>query len=425
MIKKTIKKSLQELLWGVSLMLPTVVYGAVGTTPISQSVGDALGAFVASGNAPAVLNDINANLNALVNQQTRNRELYNLAPELNGALTQMSQLAFIQGMHRINHRFDEFAGNPLGQQASIVSGYAAGDEEESTVPVVATSIMPISPNTAIWMKLQGHWAKQKPREEFAGYDGDATGVEIGLESTFDKQNKVGVDISFLSLGIDPSDFSISEHDIDSYQVDLYANYDFDGLPIYLEGNLSTAYNQFHSRRHIVSGGAIRDSKSSYHGWQGGARAELGYMWGYEKIKITPVVGLTYVHSHFDSYRETSADSLNLQVKLDDTNLFRSTIGLRSVYQGGVYDEITVMPAVYVLWSHDFHRDEPDAEANFIAGGPVFELKGLKPCRDGLEAGFSITLYNGHGFNYSTNYHYESRHNFHSNSVSFRMRYEWT
>lgn len=405
MIKKIkkIKKTLQKLLWwNIGMMLPLSAYGAIGTTPISQSVGDALGAFVASGNAPAVLVDVNNNLNALADQNTRNRQLYNLAPELNAALTQMSQLAFVRGLHRVNHRFDEF-GTP--------SGYVAGDT-------------PISPDSAIWMRAQGTSAKQQIKGEFAGFHGDVGGVEIGIERTFDRQNKVGADLSFLSIGIDPRDFGISEHDIESFQTEVYGNYDFEALPVYLEGNLSAAFNRYHSRRHIISGGATRDSKSSYHGWQGGARVELGYMWGVEKLKITPVAGLTYMHTHYDAYKETSADSLNLRVKLDDTNLLRSSIGFRSVYSGGQYGEVTVMPAVYVLWSHDLHREKSDAEANFVAGGPSFVLKGANPKRDSIEAGFHITLYNGHGFNYSTNYHYERRRDFHSNSVWLKMQYEW-
>ncbi len=410
------------------IAIPTISYGAVGTTPISKSVGDALTVFVGSGTAPAQIVLINNNINALANQNVRNRELYNLAPELNGAITQSSQLSFIRGMYRINHRFDEFPGSESSPQASLFRGYSAGEEDGeplAAAPEASAAKIDISPHTSIWMQVHGHWAKQKQKGEFAGYHADAAGVEIGLEKNFEKQNKVGVDVSFLSLGTDPRDFATTENDIDSYQLDLYSNYDFETLPIYLEANLSTAYNQYHSRRHIHSGGAARDSKSSYHGWQAGARAELGYMWGYEKIKITPVLGATYVHTHFDSYRETSADVLNLQVKLDDTNLFRTTVGLRSVYEGGVYGEVMIMPDVYVLWSHDFNREHDDAKANFIAGGPEFILNGLRPRKDGLEAGFNITLYNGHGFSYSTNYHYEYRGDYRAHSAWLRMRYEWT
>lgn len=420
MAQNVLKGFIRTLLLG----FPVLSYAAVGTTPISKSVGDALDVFVASGTAPALIISVNNNINALANQDTRNRELYNLAPELNGALTQISQLSFIRGMYRVNHRFDEFPGKPRTAQANV-TGYAAGEEDAAAAAPTATSaITAISPNTSVWMQVHGNWAKQKAKGEFAGYHADAVGVEIGLEKNFEKQNKVGVDVSFLSLGTDPRDFSTTENEIDSYQIDLYSNYDFDAMPIYLETNLSTAYNQYHTRRHIISGGATRDSKSSYHGWQAGARAELGYMWGYEKIKVIPVIAATYVHTHFDVYRETSADSLNLQVKLDDTNLFRGTVGLRSVYEGGVYGEVMVMPDVYALWSYDFHREEDSAKANFIAGGPTFVLDGLKPRKNGIEAGFNITLYNGHGFNYSTNYHYEYRGDYRAHSAWLRMRYEW-
>lgn len=395
------------------IAFPVISHAAVGTTPISKSVGDALGVFAGSPTAPALIVSINNNIQALGDQNARNRQLYNLAPELNGALTQSSQLSFIRGMHRISHRFDEFPGVQSPAQASLMSGYSAG-----------SAMVPLSQSTAVWMQVHGHWAKQKEKGEFAGFHADAAGIEIGLEKNFEKQNKVGIDMSFLSMGTDPRDFSTTENDIDSYQVDLYSNYDFEALPIYLEANLATAYNQYHTRRHIISGGATRDSKSSYHGWQAGARAELGYMWGYEKIKITPVMGATYVHTHFDSYRETSADVLNLQVKLDDANLFRTTVGLRSVYEGGVYGEVMVMPEVYCLWSHDFTREAPDAKANFIAGGPTFALEGLTPRKNGLEAGFNLTLYNGYGFNYSTNYHYEYRRDYRTHSAWLRMRYEW-
>ncbi len=423
MAQNVLKGLIRTLLFG----FPVASYAAVGTTPISKSVGDALDVFVASGTAPALIVSVNNNINALANQDSRNRELYNLAPELNGALTQISQLSFIRGMYRVNHRYDEFAGKQRTAHSGI-TGYSAGEDNpdaETAVTTTATAaIMPISPHTSVWMQIQGNWAKQKQKGEFAGYHADAVGVEIGLEKNFEKQNKVGVDVSFFSLGTDPRDFATSENDIDSYQVDLYANYDFDAMPIYLEANLATAYNQYHTRRHIISGGAVRDSKSSYHGWQAGGRAELGYMWGYEKIKIIPLIAATYVHTHFDSYRETSADSLNLQVKLDDANLFRGTVGLRSVYEGGVYDQVTVMPDVYVLWSYDFHREDDHANANFIAGGPTFVLDGLNSRRDGIEAGFNITLYNGHGFNYSTNYHYEYRGDYRAHSAWLRMRYEW-
>lgn len=385
-------------------ILPSVVYGAVGTTPISKSVGDALGAFVASGNAPALLVTIETNIAALANQNERNRQLYNLAPELNGALTQMSQLTFIRGMNRISHRFDEF--------------------QEKTGTTENTAQVALSPDIAIWMQVHAHWAKQKDKGEFAGFHADASGIEIGIEKTFERQNKVGADVSFLSLGTDPRDFSTTENDIDNYQVDFYGNYDFENTPIYIEGNISTGYTQHHTRRHILAGGAQRDSKSSYHGWQAGTRAELGYMWGKEKIKISPVIGMSYVHTHFDVYRETSADNLNLQVQLEDTNVLRSTIGIRSVYEGGVYGDVMIMPSVYALWSHDFHRAHCNAAANFIAGGPTFHLEGLSPRQNGLEAGLSITLYNGHGFNYSTNYHYEYWGHYRTHSAWVKMRYEW-
>ena len=421
MAQNVLKGFIRTLLFG----FPVLSYAAVGTTPISKPVGDALDVFVASGTAPALIISINNNIIALASQDARNRQLYNLAPELNGALTQISQLSFIRGMYRVNHRFDEFVGQQRTAQANI-TGYSAGEDDASAAaaPTATSAITAISPNTSIWMQVHGNWAKQKEKGEFAGYHADAVGVEIGLEKNFENQNKVGVDVSFLSLGTDPRDFSTTENDIDSYQIDLYSNYDFEAMPIYLETNFSTAYNQYHTRRHIISGGATRDSKSSYHGWQAGARAELGYMWGYEKIKIIPVIAATYVHTHFDAYRETSADSLNLQVKLDDTNLFRGTMGLRSVYEGGVHGPVMVMPDVYVLWSHDFQREKDSAAANFIAGGPTFVLDGLKARKNALEAGFNITLYNGHGFNYSTNYHYEYRRDYRAHSAWLRMRYEW-
>ena len=389
----------------LSMTLSNIACAAVGTTPISQSVGNALGLFVASGNAPILLQNIDANITALglVNQDAANRELYNLAPELNGALSQITQLSFIRGMHSINHRYDEFSMARLEQN-----------------------------HTAIWMQVQGHWAKQKEQGEFAAYHADSSGLKIGVERHFEQQNKIGIDISLASLSTDPIGFAISENNIHSYQLDLYTNYDFDLKSIYLESNLSTAYNQYHTRRHILSGGAQGDTKSSYHAWQWGARAELGYMWGFtqsDTIKIIPVAGLIYTRTNYDSYRETSANSLNLEVKLDNNNLVRSTLGVRSVYQGGVYSghygNVTVMPEAYVLWSHDFHRDALNAQARFIAGGPDFKLKGLKLDDNALEAGFNITLYNGHGFNYSSNYHYEYRRDYRAHSAWLRMRYEWT
>ena len=106
--------------------------------------------------------------------------------------------------------------------------------------------------------------------------------------------------------------------------------------------------------------------------------------------VTPLASLQASRIRVDSYTESGAGALNLNVNRQDYNFAQSSLGVKveRVIQssGSRYS-----PEAHVRWQHDFGSTAMQQDATFAGGGASFTTQGVRQGRELFNVGAGITF----------------------------------
>ncbi len=96
------------------------------------------------------------------------------------------------------------------------------------------------------------------------------------------------------------------------------------------------------------------------------------------VVVTPIVSVGYSHLGIDSFTETGADSLNLNVSSESIDSAQTGVGAKVTApftSGGM----KVVPQAFATWQHEFSNGKRDIGASLAQGGGMFgwETEGAK------------------------------------------------
>lgn len=239
-------------------------------------------------------------------------------------------------------------------------------------------------NKNMWMKVFGAKASQDAKDGFAGSNDSLYGTLIGYDAPVGQGWIAGGAFGYAKTNVNMSDYRSGDGaDIETYQLTGYFSRAFKSW--YLDGMLAYAKQDYSATRNThLTGIAVGDFKGDMYGLRllAGMPVPVG-----RGFTVTPYASLDLNRVKQDSYTESGAGALSLNVAGSTADRVRSHLGaelstLKKLNNGSV-----LRPAVKLNWRHEFNDDGVTTVTSFVGGGSQFETFGQNINRDvfGLSA----------------------------------------
>ena len=360
-------------------------------------------ATVAEGNRPAYnaarVIDANPNLNALFSGQSGNQAISNAVtqtlPLLTGATTNVNVIA----MHNINTIVQARTEGQYG----LSSGNSYASENDRR----------------LWLKPFGSWANQSDKDGVAGYSADTYGAVLGADTAVTDADRVGLAFSYSNSQVDGnSAIAPQSIGINSYEAIFYGSHNLDATTA-LSYQLDGGFHDNSGDRRIAFTNTT--AESDYNSWSGHVGAGLGRTFAMqdEKTSITPSIRADYTYLRNDSYSETGAGLLNLNVDHQTYQELIPAVDVKLTHR--VLSNITA--AANLGGGYDVINDNASITSAFAgASGATFSTSGIRPSPWLGRAGLGLVAALGEGTEISARYDAEIRDGYDNQTASLKARW---
>jgi autotransporter-associated beta strand protein len=202
------------------------------------------------------------------------------------------------------------------------------------------------------------------------------------------------------------------------------NYHDDGFNYYtLIGGLQ--FSGYNTQRFLQFDGIDRVANGDFSGWQSYLYLERGVTFQASRYVVQPYAALQYIYLRQNSFIETGANALNLDVAGLDANSLRSLVGGRLQLDGQSRGDHRVLPEVRALWLHEFLETASIVNSYFAPiGGGSFAVQGLNLGRDWALVGGGLRWESPIGCTLFANYDAQvnSQQVFHVGSAG--LQFDW-
>ncbi len=270
-----------------------------------------------------------------------------------------------------------------------------------------------------FVKGNASYGNQKDRPDATGYDFTNMGITIGSDLRFTKSLIAG-----LMLGLNTSRANVdnmgSKVKSDSYTIGTYGTYYSKNL--YMDGSISYGISNYDSTRRIVFPGVDRTATSSPNGNQLTAYWASGYDMQRNNWIITPNISMQYISINTDSYTESGAGALNLDVDKQNTESLQGNLGAKLSYLFRT-DSALVIPNIRASYGYEFLRDSQNITSRLSQGSSPFSIQTVSPDRNFLSLGAGISAYTSDNMSLYLTYDAqigESRYVAHSVNAGLRV-----
>lgn len=282
------------------------------------------------------------------------------------------------------------------------------------------AVKQIVPNAA-WMEGFGFSADQDAENGFPGYIARTGGTSFGYDYLLDDGLLAGISGGYANTNVDIKD-SDSHGDIDSYLGSLYGSWFTEKW--YVDSALSYAHHRFNNFRTIEVGGISEGAHSEHDGDALSAYIESGFNIYIEDWLLQPFTAFRCTSLYEESYKESGAAGVNLYVDDRTTQSLLMNLGTRLSRPFKLKDWV-VIPEMMVAWDHDFDVDDNRLVTAFDSAPAMkFASEGRDIEKDGILAGFGLTMINKDHVSISVNYNGQFRNNFVSHAFIGGVRIEF-
>jgi outer membrane autotransporter protein len=242
-------------------------------------------------------------------------------------------------------------------------------------------------HTHWWGKGFGNVGRQDDVDNMSGYKTKAFGLMLAYDIPLSNETRIGLGGGYANTNIDDNN-SIGQTTIDSYQLTGYVSHA--PGPWFIKGAVAVGMDKYEGSRTIVFPGVNRTASADYKGQQYSAIVSAGNHFYFNQTTITPLAALQASRIHVDSYSETGANDMNLQVNSQDYDIVQSSLGVKAEQRiqagnGNLY------PEVHFKWMHDFTSTTMEQTAAFSGGGEQFKVRGIEQDRDLYNVGAGISF----------------------------------
>jgi autotransporter-associated beta strand protein len=279
----------------------------------------------------------------------------------------------------------------------------------------------------VWVKGFGTREVQDARDGIEGYRADVLGAGIGADVFVTGNATLGLGIEYANTRVKAKKSNIGTNEIDTLQGSIYYGYDralnhIPGDMLYLNLIGSFGWNTYDASRSVSFGSINRTAKASYDGQQYTMYAETGYHVPLSStIDWIPFFSLRYTRLNLDSYTETEADSLNLDVDKQAYNMCELGLGMKLVSKIRT-ENFDFMPEIRAQWLYDVVADNMETTSRFSGGGASFKTTGAKPSKSMFDLGGSLTFITSKNVTVDFDYDYSFRSDYSANDASAVLKF---
>jgi outer membrane autotransporter protein len=252
-----------------------------------------------------------------------------------------------------------------------------------------------------------------------GFKENRYGGIVGADYSFNDNWLVGVVGNYSH---DTADFKLGAGNtkVNSYLFGLYGQYRQG--PWYVNAIGSGGWSDYTSNRNLSFPLPPLTAHSSYSGQNWGVYAEGGWDLPVNNFKLTPFIGLGYLHQNIDQFTETGAAPFNLTLKGDNDSL-QTSLGLRAstTFQVG---SGWLTPELRAIWEHEFmDQQQTTTDAFAINPGAQFQIRGPMLSRETGVIGGGLTYTINPSAKVFVDYDFRANSDFTSHQVSAGVK--WT
>jgi outer membrane autotransporter protein len=246
-----------------------------------------------------------------------------------------------------------------------------------------------------WTQGFGTSADQDVREKINGFKATTGGVAMGVDKRVRPDTVVGVAYSFSHTDVDTKD-SKNGTKVKGHQATFYGTHDFDrGVfgtdGVFVDGQLSYAFNDYSGSRYIEVGAVTRKADSEFDGGQISTKFDLGKTVNFaDKLRFTPTAGLSYTHVSVDKFTETGAGDSSLSLKKQDYDILNLNVKAKLARTWEV-NGADVTPEMHVGYSYEAIHDKIQTTSSFTGGGNSFISTGFEPANHTYSGGMGLTF----------------------------------
>jgi len=266
----------------------------------------------------------------------------------------------------------------------------------------------------LWGGVYGAWANQGSADGAFGYDADTFGVMLGGDIALSPKARIGLGIGFIKSDVDADTLAGQSADVKSYQPTLYGSYAMDEFDV--DWHLGYGWHENETTRFVPLAGATAKGDYNSSSVNAGVAVSKNFKMD-EKLTLTPSVRLDYAYIDNDSYNETGADVLNLQVGSSDVD--ELILGVDGKLGYAMNQDWKVNARLGL--GYDMMADKDTISAAY-AGAPsaLYSVYGTEPSSWLYRGGVGVTYGQEDSLQVSLQYNLEGRDEFTNQAVSLKL-----
>lgn len=272
-----------------------------------------------------------------------------------------------------------------------------------------------------WFKSFGSRADQNSRDGAIGYDATSYGMVFGADAVLSDVNRIGLAFSYAKTDVDGnSDVARQKADVDSYNVVMYGSHSLtDATDLSFQADVG--YHKTDGSRRIVFGGLTRTADASYDSWSTHLGVGLAHTMKLSELtSFTPSVRADYTYIKADSYRESGAGALNLNVGSSTAEAL--VLGVDGKVAHAVTEKATLVANLGV--GYDALNERSSVTSTFAGdqSATKFVTKGVDPSPWLTRGGFGIVGKITDTTEITARYDFEVRDDFTNQTASVKLRW---
>jgi len=268
----------------------------------------------------------------------------------------------------------------------------------------------------LWIKPFGGFARQGDRNGASGFNADTFGLMVGMDKDVSDATSLAFAFGWGRSLLD-SNNNFNSARVNAFQLAASGIYHLDA-DTFIRFSANGGINQNDGQRTIVFGGLSRLAQSSYNSWTGHAGLEAGRSFAVdEKMSLTPSLRVDYAVIRDNSYTETGAGALNLNVGSTTTD----ELLLGGDVKLGYALTDTAMFTASVGGAYDALQEQALITSSFAgAPGAAFITAGINPPRWLGRGGASLSFKAAGNIDVIAAYDAELRKNFYNQTASVKL-----
>ena len=243
-----------------------------------------------------------------------------------------------------------------------------------------------------------------------GYDADATGFTLGLDTRISEDAIVGVLLNYSDIDVEAEGLAGALNEINAIQLGVYAGFDLGGA--YLNGEIGYSTNRVDGSR-IALGEPIT-GESDIDGLY--ASANLGYDINAGGIAITPSIGLRYADLSRDTFTENGGLGLTLESDAAEFVEGRAGVRVASAAASGL------IPYVSVDYAYDFSNEPIAVAGSFNGGADTFRIVADEASASRFDVGAGVDLVTEGNLSVGVEYRGRFASDYQSHAGGVRIRF---